>query len=137
MDSTCELLAEKMSVTLRPVGPDDEAFLFDVYASTRRKELAVAGWDTQQEQDFLRKQFDAQARYYGSEYPGAKFFVILVESTPAGRLYVHDRQKETRVMDIALLPDYRGRGIGSSLLRPNPRGGRGPGQSGDDSRRGF
>jgi ribosomal protein S18 acetylase RimI-like enzyme len=35
---------------------------------------------------------------------------------PAGRFYVHRREREIRLMDIALLPEHRGRGIGSALL---------------------
>ncbi|MCA1852145.1 MAG: GNAT family N-acetyltransferase [Beggiatoa sp.] len=35
---------------------------------------------------------------------------------PAGRLYVNDGAEEIRLMDLALLPAYRGQGIGSSLL---------------------
>ena len=41
---------------------------------------------------------------------------ILVAGELAGRLYVHRREREIRIMDIALLPEFRGRGIGTKLL---------------------
>src|SRR4029079_3259588 len=50
-------------------------------------------------------------------YPGAEFQIILFKSQPAGRLSVHRRPKEIRIMDIALLPEFRGRGIGTTLLK--------------------
>jgi ribosomal protein S18 acetylase RimI-like enzyme len=42
--------------------------------------------------------------------------VIEVDGTPAGRLYVHRREREIRLMDIALLPEFRGSGLGTALL---------------------
>jgi ribosomal protein S18 acetylase RimI-like enzyme len=43
--------------------------------------------------------------------------VILCDDQPAGRLYVDRREKEIRIVDIALLPEFRGRGIGTSILQ--------------------
>jgi ribosomal protein S18 acetylase RimI-like enzyme len=40
-----------------------------------------------------------------------------VDGEPAGRLYVHRGRSDIRVVDIALAPEYRGRGIGAALLR--------------------
>ena len=42
---------------------------------------------------------------------------MLVDGEPAGRLYVARWKKELRIVDIALLPEHRGRGIGAELLR--------------------
>jgi ribosomal protein S18 acetylase RimI-like enzyme len=103
--------------TLRPVRAGDERHLFAVYASTRAEELAQVGWDDTQKEAFLRMQFEAQRKFYESEYPGAEFQLILVADQPAGRFYVHRREKEIRVMDVALLPEYRKRGIGTALLK--------------------
>jgi ribosomal protein S18 acetylase RimI-like enzyme len=104
------------AVTLRTVRAGDEEFLFQVYASTRLEELAQVGWNEEQLQGFLRMQFLAQARCYESDYPGAEFQIILFAGEPAGRLYVHRRENEIRIMDIALQPQYRRRGIGTFLL---------------------
>ena len=107
----------EQSVTLRRMREEDEPFLFQVYASTRLEELAQVGWSEQQKQSFLEMQFHAQRRYYESEYPGAEFQIILAAGQPAGRLYVHRRANEIRIMDIALLPPYRRQGIGAHLLK--------------------
>jgi ribosomal protein S18 acetylase RimI-like enzyme len=87
-----------------------------VYASTRAEELAVVPWDDAQKDAFLRQQFDAQDAWWRENYAEATFDVILVEGEPAGRLYVHRGPSEIRIVDIALLPEHRGNGVGTRLL---------------------
>ena len=105
-----------MGFELRPVGPGDEEFLYRVYASTRHEELAQTGWPRDQIAAFLRMQFDAQSRYYQEHYSETSFDVILADGSPIGRLYVARWPEEIRIVDIALLPAYRGAGIGTKLL---------------------
>jgi ribosomal protein S18 acetylase RimI-like enzyme len=104
-------------VALRPVEPGDEELLFQIYASTRAEELAVVPWDDAQKHAFMRAQFDAQDRWYREHYAGASFDVVVIGGEPAGRLYVYRGEAEIRIVDIALLPDRRGDGVGSALLR--------------------
>lgn len=103
-------------LALRPAGPADAEFLFRVYASTRYEELAPLGWPAAQVEAFLRMQFRAQDTHYRTHFPAAAFDVILVAGEPAGRLYVDRRRDEIRVVDISLLPQYRGRGAGTALF---------------------
>jgi len=103
-------------VMLRPIGPEDEPFLYEVYASTRAEELEVTTWSDEQKADFLRMQFAAQHQYYHEHYTNTELDVILVDGQPAGRLYVSRGADEVRIMDIALLPAYRNRGIGTHLI---------------------
>jgi ribosomal protein S18 acetylase RimI-like enzyme len=104
-------------VELRPVAVADEAFLERVYASTREQELALVPWSDQQKRAFVRFQFEAQSTDYASNYPDAARDVVLVDEVPAGRLYVDRRPRETRIIEIALLPEFRGRGVGTRLLQ--------------------
>ena len=103
-------------ITVRPIGPGDEAFLYQVYADTRTEELAPLGWDEAQQAAFLRMQFDAQHTYYQASFPDAEYLVILRGGQPVGRLYVDRRADEIRIIDIALLPEHRRAGIGGTLL---------------------
>jgi ribosomal protein S18 acetylase RimI-like enzyme len=103
-------------ITTRAIRPEDEPFLRRVYAGTREEELAVVPWSIDQKDAFLRMQFDAQHRYYQDQFPDASFDVILREDRPVGRLYVDRRDDEIRIIDIALVPEARGGGIGGLLL---------------------
>jgi microcystin-dependent protein/GNAT superfamily N-acetyltransferase len=107
---------EMDALTLRPADPHDDEFLYRVYAGTRDEELAAVPWDTAQKQAFLRSQFDAQSRWYREHYVRATYEIVLFDGEPAGRLYLHRGETEIRIVDIALLPEHRGNGIGTSLL---------------------
>jgi ribosomal protein S18 acetylase RimI-like enzyme len=102
---------------LRPTEPGDRAFLLQVYASTREEELRLVDWSAEQKAAFVYMQFEAQDSDYRSNYADASFDVIEVDGEPAGRLYVDRRGDEIRIIDITLLPELRGRGIGTALLR--------------------
>lgn len=95
----------------------DDEFLFNVYASTRAEELAVVDWGEPQKEAFVRQQFAAQHQWYTEQYDGASLDVVEVDGRPAGRLYVARWAEEIRIMDIALLPEHRGAGAGTALLR--------------------
>jgi ribosomal protein S18 acetylase RimI-like enzyme len=105
-----------VTISLRPALPGDDEFLFSVYASTRAEEMELVNWTTTQKEAFLRLQFRAQDLFYRENYAGAEYWVIQQDDQPAGRLYVQRREDEIRIMDISLLPEFRRRGIGSSLL---------------------
>lgn len=101
---------------LRPAGPEDRELLFSAYASTREEELRRVPWAPGQKEAFLRQQFEAQDQYYREQYPGAAFQVIEASGVAAGRLYVARWPREIRIMDIALLPAHRGKGLGTAIL---------------------
>ncbi len=109
-------IAGARGVALRSVRAGDEAFLLRVFASTRERELALVPWDDAAKEAFVRMQFTAQDTDYRRNYPDATFDVVLVDGAPAGRLYVDRREREIGIVDVALLPGFRGRGIGTALL---------------------
>jgi ribosomal protein S18 acetylase RimI-like enzyme len=106
----------KTALTFRPIVPEDEDFLYRVYASTRAEELALLDWDDAQKESFLHQQFTAQHSYYQEQFKAARFLLILGDGQPIGRLYVDRREEEIRLIDIALLPEHRGSGIGTELM---------------------
>lgn len=104
------------SISFRPIRDDDQEFLYRVYASTRKEEMALAPWDNTEKERFLRSQFALQHQHYQRYSSGARFEIILRDDEPIGRLYVERRDDEIRIVDIALLPAYRGAGIGGRIL---------------------
>jgi ribosomal protein S18 acetylase RimI-like enzyme len=103
-------------VALRPIRDDDEPVLLRVYASTREQELAPVPWSAEQKASFLAMQFAAQSAHYAEHYAGMTADVVLIDGEPAGRLLVARWRAEIRIVDIALLPQFRGRGAGGELL---------------------
>jgi len=106
-----------MPVTLRPIRPEDEAFLFEVYASTRAEEMALVAWDDEQKHAFLQMQFNAQRLSYQQQFPEQEYQIIMRGDVAAGRLIVDRSDEAVLLIDIALLPEHRNAGIGSSLIR--------------------
>jgi ribosomal protein S18 acetylase RimI-like enzyme len=105
-----------MNLKLRKIGETDTEFLMKVYRSTREPELDATGWDEDQKRKFIEFQFNAQHSHYKSAYKGADFLIIEQNGTDIGRLYVWRTEKQIRIMDIAILPEFRGKGIGTRLL---------------------
>jgi ribosomal protein S18 acetylase RimI-like enzyme len=105
------------TIALRDVTSADEPFLLRVYADSRREELALVPWTEAQRHAFLASQFATQYRYYREHYDGATYSVVLAGEEPVGRLFVARWPTEIRIMDVALLAERRGNGIGTRLLR--------------------
>lgn len=103
-------------IVLRPATPVDRDFLLELYGSTRAEELAIVPWGIEQKHAFIEMQFLAQSRAYAA-YENAIESIVLASGVPAGRLYVDRRGDEIRVVDISLMPQFRGHGIGTALLR--------------------
>lgn len=108
---------EAASINLRPLTSEDEAFLYELYASTRAEELAAWGWNAVQQDAFLRMQFKAQQMSYQAEDVGVETKIILLEGKPVGRIIVARTESEIQLTDIALLTEHRSKGIGSALIK--------------------
>ena len=105
-----------MPIALRAADAGDRPFLFRLYCSTREAEMGAWGWDAAQRESFLKMQFAAQTQDYRAQFPHAEHQIILLDSQPIGRIVVA-RDDEIRLVDIALLPEHRGAGIGTALMR--------------------
>lgn len=102
---------------LRAALDSDLPLLERIYAGTRTEEMAQTDWDAAQIAAFLRFQFHAQHQHYATHYADAQFLIIERDGEAVGRLYLHWRATELRIVDIALLPGHRDKGIGGALLR--------------------
>lgn len=112
-----QIIAPKGKVSFRQIQDSDRDFLFALYASTREWEFQLTTWSEADKRDFLTRQFDAQDRSYRMSNPGAAFRIIQMDGADIGRLYV-DRQDDClRIIEFTIAPDWRGRGIGTDILR--------------------
>ncbi|MCA9562738.1 MAG: GNAT family N-acetyltransferase [Myxococcales bacterium] len=100
----------------RPERAEDMPFIERLYHSTRAEELQLTGWESSEITAFLRQQCHAQHRFYTEQFESAEFAIIERAGRPIGRLYTDVRVDEIRVIDIALLPEWRGKGLGGAYM---------------------
>ena len=108
---------EDLGVSLRAATAADRAHLLRVYASTREEELAIVPWTGAEKHAFLAMQFDARERDYSSRFSTDGHFVVERGGVPIGYYWLHRGETELRLLDVALLPEHRGRGIGTRLMK--------------------
>lgn len=104
------------TVSLRPATDADYDFMRRLYASTREEEMAHFPFDDGQKKVFLDQQFAAQFEHYKLHYPTVERNIIERDGQPIGRLWIDEWRDQIRLVDIALMPEARGSGIGSRLL---------------------
>ena len=112
-----DVLFTIMNPRLRPSRPEDQDFLFRLYASTREHEFSAFAWPPAQQEAFLRMQFNAQQQWYSATYSTAESQIIEQDHGPIGRMIVQREPNTWQLLDISLLPEHRGRGIGGELIR--------------------
>ena len=101
----------------RPVSlPQDEAFLKRLYGSTR-DDLAQIPLPDLQKETLIEMQYEAQRRQYLIDFPEARHDILLLNNEPAGRLMVNEESDSHRIIDLAILPEHRGMGVGESVIR--------------------
>lgn len=104
------------AITLRPATPADYHFMRLLYESTREEEMKQFPFDELQKKEFLDQQFGAQYQHYQLHYPTCERNIIEKDGQPVGRLWIDEWRDQIRLVDIALMPEWRGSGIGSILL---------------------
>jgi ribosomal protein S18 acetylase RimI-like enzyme len=103
-------------IKLRTEVQKDNLFIESLYRSTREAELKLSNWPEEQKAAFIMMQSMAQQAAYRSKFAGAVFQVIVYKKTDAGRFYIWEGEDEIRLIDITLLPAFRGKGIGTFVL---------------------
>jgi ribosomal protein S18 acetylase RimI-like enzyme len=104
-------------ITFRPESPADDPLLLMLYATTRERELSLVPWSDEEKLKFVVMQFEAQRSHYRLYYAKCEFLVIELDGNPIGRLYVDRQEADIRLIDIILLPQLRGSGIGTALVQ--------------------
>lgn len=100
----------------RPEADADAEFLFTLYESVKGPEMASMPVDGRMKQQLLSMQFQAMTLGYRAAFPAARYDVILLNETPIGRLIINIEPRTAQVVYIALLPEWRSRRIGVTLM---------------------
>jgi GNAT superfamily N-acetyltransferase len=108
--------AAAFGVAYRPMTDEDLLFVAALFASTRAEEVAATGWPPEMQRAFLDQQHRAQHQHYRNVYPDAEWLIIERAGDAIGRLYLHECDAELLLMDISLLPEQRGGGLGGAIL---------------------
>ncbi|RUL69094.1 GNAT family N-acetyltransferase [Dyella choica] len=102
---------------LRRATQQDLPFLRQLYGELRAEELRMTGWPASACEAFLDSQFALQHRHFVAHYTESDFMLVESGDLLIGRYYLLRQSEYFAVIDIALLPSWRGRGIGSALLQ--------------------
>jgi ribosomal protein S18 acetylase RimI-like enzyme len=105
------------AVRLRPAQPSDAQFLFDLFRAHHIGMLRLGGLPDPMIENLLAMQYRSRTQSYRDRFPGARWSVIESAGVAIGELIAHDEADAIYVVDIALLPERQGRGIGSALIR--------------------
>jgi ribosomal protein S18 acetylase RimI-like enzyme len=103
-------------VTTRPEtnGDEDKAFLRRLFCSLDQVQplLQMGG----QAELLIDMQLKSREQQYRAMHPGASFELILANGEPIGRLATDCSATPWTLIDIAILPDFRGHQIGTHLV---------------------
>jgi ribosomal protein S18 acetylase RimI-like enzyme len=104
------------AVALRPATPQDAPFLAHVYAGTR-DDLRMLPVPEPARAALVAQQHRSREQQHAAAYPAAASEVVEVDGAAVGRLVVDHAEHALHVVDVAVLPEHRGRGIGAEALR--------------------
>ena len=102
---------------LRKEMPEDAEFLKQLFYVVRSPEFGMAGWPEEQLRGFLAMQERMQWTHYDRTYEQLERWIVERDGRPVGRLYLATEPDALRVVEISVMPESRGRGLGSALLR--------------------
>lgn len=109
--------AAAFGIAYRGETEGDLPFVFALYATTRADEVAASGWPQAMQDAFLAQQHRAQHSWYRATYPDGEWLIVERAGAPIGRLYLAGDMGMAMIVDISLLPEARGTGLGTAILK--------------------
>lgn len=106
-----------MTISRRPETAADELFLKKLIINTIARQLAAGSWPAPMREQLLDMQYRARRVSVRSAFPGAASEIIVADGEDVGWLVVADLPDQIRIVEIMVREDYRGQGIGSSIIR--------------------
>jgi len=103
-------------LSLRPASDADLAFERALFETARTDAALMAPWPEDVRRPFLDQQFHFQTVHYARAYPDAERSIVLSQAEPIGRLILDRPGGTWTLVDIALMPAWRSKGIGGALV---------------------
>jgi ribosomal protein S18 acetylase RimI-like enzyme len=104
------------AVRLRPERADDRDFRFALFCASRPPEWASLPFPAELLGQLMRQQFEAQTRGYAGQFPNGRFDIVELGGAAIGRIVTDRPGDRLHLVDIALMPQWRNRGIGTAIL---------------------
>ena len=101
---------------LRSARPADRDFERRLFESARPDTAVLAAWPAATRRPFLDQQFEFQTTHYARVHPRAERLIVTAKGAPVGRLIVERTELPWQIVDIALLPSSRRRGLGGAII---------------------
>lgn len=112
-----EIASPLGSLRLRPEREDDRDFLFGLFCASRPPEWAFLPLDGALGAQLTQHQFAGQTLTYRTQFPKARFNIVELDGASIGRIVIDRPGNLVRIVDQALMPQFRNQGIGTAIMR--------------------
>jgi len=106
-----------MTITRRPEMPADEPFLRQMIIASVAQELMAWTWPEAIRDHLLGVQYTAKLGSLRANYPQACSEIILVDSQPAGWIFLDETPEQIHLAEIMVSIEMRGQGVGAAVLQ--------------------
>src|SRR4051794_37947405 len=117
MDDVISIPSPLGLLTLRPERDDDQSFRYDLFCASRPPEWEMVQLAPHLREQLNRHQFAAQTESYRTQFAKARFDIIALAGERIGRIVVDRPGDELHIVDQAIVPHMRNKGLGTSVMR--------------------
>lgn len=111
-----DIVPSNPDLRLRPAGSTDELFIRHLFGEVRVGQFAAASLSGPFLDQVITQQFRSQTIGYAAQFPNAISSIVMLRTSAIGRLLLHCANEHWHVIDIALVPDECGRGLGTEIV---------------------
>lgn len=108
--------AAPFGISYREMADGDLPFVAALYATTRARELEATGWPDAMKAAFCDQQHRVQQAQYRATYKDAEWLIVERGAAPVGRLYLGRDGDALLLIDVSLVPEQRGAGLGGAIV---------------------
>jgi ribosomal protein S18 acetylase RimI-like enzyme len=103
--------------SLRPSTPADADFLRNLFTVDKAAEFAAQGLPETVYQPLIDMQYRGRTATFSAQHPRAATWIIESEGIAAGQYTLEETPQGSRLIDLAILPEYRNHGLATGVLQ--------------------